>query len=53
MNENIRVWVNGIQTSDLIDDLSPKGIIALQVHSIDKEELNGRKVKFKMLESKT
>lgn len=47
MNENIRVWVNGIQTSDLIDDLSPKGIIALQVHSIDKEELNGRKVKFK------
>ncbi len=32
---SIRVWVNGVPTADIIDDLAASGFIALQVHSID------------------
>ena len=31
---SIRTWVNGVACSDLIDDLTSKGFIALQVHDI-------------------
>jgi hypothetical protein len=34
----MRVWINGIATANLVDDLTPKGFIALQVHAIGKEE---------------
>ncbi|HEX9971261.1 MAG TPA: DUF1080 domain-containing protein [bacterium] len=45
---HIRVWLNGIPTADLIDDLTPTGFIALQVHSIgnDKEK-EGKTVQFR------
>lgn len=52
IDNNIRVWVNEIQTADLIDDVSSIGIIALQVHSINKEELNGKEVKFRNIRIK-
>lgn len=45
----IRVWVNGIQTADLIDDMTAKGFIALQVHSISEPSLVGATVKFRNL----
>ncbi len=45
----IRVWLNGIQTADLIDDLTAKGFIALQVHSINEASLAGATVKFRNL----
>ena len=31
---SIRTWVNGVPAADILDDLTPRGIIALQVHSI-------------------
>ena len=37
IGSTIRTWVNGIPVAHLIDDLTPKGFIALQVHSIDEE----------------
>jgi len=46
---SIKIWVNDIQTADLIDDLDASGFIGLQVHSC-KEELNGRQVKFKNIQ---
>lgn len=49
IGNNIRVWVNGIQTADLIDDKASSGFIALQVHGIGKEEFDGKKVKFKKI----
>lgn len=52
IDNNIRVWVNEIQTADLIDDASSKGIIALQVHGINKEELGGKEVKFRNIRIK-
>ncbi|MDZ7319853.1 MAG: DUF1080 domain-containing protein [candidate division KSB1 bacterium] len=49
IGHHIRVWVNGIQTTDLIDDLTAKGFIALQVHSIQESSLAGATVKFRNL----
>ena len=33
IGDNIRVWVNGVQTADLVDSMDLTGFIALQVHS--------------------
>jgi hypothetical protein len=38
IGNRIRVWLNGKQTVDLIDDLTAEGFIALQVHSIDDDQ---------------
>lgn len=38
IGSSIRTWINGIPTADLIDDLTPTGFIALQVHSIGKDQ---------------
>ena len=34
IGNSIRTWVNGIPCADLIDDMTPTGFIALQVHGI-------------------
>jgi hypothetical protein len=49
----IRVWVNGIATSHLIDDVTPKGFIALQVHSIGKAEEAGQQIRWKNIRIQT
>jgi hypothetical protein len=40
----MRTWINGIATAHLVDDLTPSGFIALQVHSIGKPEEAGQKI---------
>jgi len=49
----IRTFVNGIQTAHLIDDMTLKGFICLQVHSISKPELEGTKVMWRNIRIKT
>jgi hypothetical protein len=45
---SIRTWVNGIPCADLVDDMTPSGFIALQVHSIGKDSTKiGEQVKWK------
>lgn len=45
---SIRVWVNGIQTANLRDDLTSEGFIGLQVHSIGKDSsMVGKTVQWK------
>jgi hypothetical protein len=34
IGQSIRVWVNGIPTADIVDDMTASGFIALQVHAI-------------------
>lgn len=34
IGNSIRTWVNGVPAADIVDDLTPRGIIALQVHNI-------------------
>ncbi len=50
---NLRTWVNGIATAYVIDSLTPKGFIALQVHSIDKKEDEGRQIRWRNLHIQT
>ncbi len=37
IGHSIRVWINSIPSADNLDDLTPKGFIALQVYSIGKD----------------
>ena len=37
--DHIRTWVNGVLVTDLIDPLTPRGFIALQVHSVSDENV--------------
>ena len=54
IGNNIRVWLNGVQTADLIDDMTASGFIALQVHGIqNNEEKNGKTVQYKNIKIKT
>ncbi|MEM6522642.1 MAG: DUF1080 domain-containing protein [Bacteroidota bacterium] len=48
IGNDLQIWVNDVQTADLVDDLDAAGFIGLQVHSINgKKELAGRQVKFR------
>lgn len=41
IGDTIKTWINGIPASYLIDDLTASGFIALQVHSIGKDQQEG------------
>ena len=46
--DTIRIWLNGVNTTNLLDNTTPKGFIAFQVHSIGKDTLKeGKEVKWK------
>ena len=47
IGNSIRTWINGVPATDLIDDMTPSGIIALQVHSINKDEQIGKTVQWR------
>lgn len=48
IGNSIRTWVNGVPCADLIDNLTPSGFIALQVHSIGNDTTRaGLQVKWK------
>lgn len=54
LGTHMRVWLNEIPTADIIDDLTAKGFIALQVHSIGNDHnLDGKTVQFRNLRIKT
>jgi hypothetical protein len=45
---SIRTWVNGVPCADILDDLTMKGVLAIQVHSIgDDNSRAGRIIKFR------
>jgi hypothetical protein len=54
IGNTIRTWVNGVQCSNLVDDDSSSGFIALQVHSIggSKEKI-GKEIKWRKISIKT
>lgn len=49
----IRIWVNGTPTAHLVDDLTTRGFIALQVHSVSKEENSGQQVRWRNIRIQT
>lgn len=53
IGDSIRTWINGIPVSHLIDDMTPSGFFALQIHSIGPNETPGRKVHWRNLRVQT
>lgn len=49
----IRTWINGVAAAQVVDDLTPKGFIALQIHSIDKPEDAGKKIRWRNIRIQT
>ncbi|NOT76377.1 MAG: DUF1080 domain-containing protein [Cyclobacteriaceae bacterium] len=49
----MRVWVNGIATANVVDNVTRKGFIALQVHSISKQEEVGKKIRWRNIRIQT
>jgi hypothetical protein len=50
---SIRAWLNGVQTAYVLDSTYKEGLIALQVHSIDKPEDAGRKIHWRNIRINT
>lgn len=53
IGNSIRTFVNGIPAAIIIDELSPEGFIALQVHSISKSEEAGKQIRWRNIRIKT
>ncbi|MEZ4994598.1 MAG: DUF1080 domain-containing protein [Saprospiraceae bacterium] len=54
IGNEIRTWVNGINTANLVDDMTTEGFIALQVHSIGKNTSHaGREIRWRNIYIKT
>jgi hypothetical protein len=50
---SMRTWINGMPVAHLIDDMTPKGFIALQVHGIGKEKTPGQQIMWRNIRIKT
>ena len=54
IGDTIRVWLNGVNTAHLLDNMTPKGFIAFQVNSIGRSEAqNGKEIKWRNIRIKT
>jgi len=49
----IRTWVNGIPAAHVVDAETPKGFIALQVHSINNAKQAGKQIRWRNIRIKT
>ncbi|MDB5019846.1 MAG: hypothetical protein JWQ28_973 [Pedobacter sp.] len=53
IGNSIRIWLNGQPTADVVDDMTPSGFIALQVHAIGKGETAGKHVRWRNIRIQT
>lgn len=54
IGSSIKTWLNGVACSHVIDDMTPTGFIALQVHGIGTaKEKEGQQIKWKNVRIKT
>jgi hypothetical protein len=53
IGNSIRTWLNDIPVACLIDDMTPSGLIALQVHAIGKDDQAGKQIRWKNIRIKT
>ncbi|MHA7832371.1 MAG: 3-keto-disaccharide hydrolase [Flagellimonas sp.] len=47
IGDTIQTWINGVPAAHLIDDKTTSGFIALQVHSIGKDQKEGTEIAWK------
>ncbi len=54
IGNNIRVWLNGVQSADILDAMTTSGFIALQVHGIGNDKnKEGKTIQYKNIRIKT
>ncbi|RZK21372.1 MAG: DUF1080 domain-containing protein [Pedobacter sp.] len=53
IGNTIRTWINGVPTANVVDQLTPKGFIALQVHSVGKNDQPGKQIKWRNIRIQT
>ncbi len=53
IGHSIRIWLNGINTANIVDSETAEGFIALQVHSIGNKEQEGSEVRWRNIRIKT
>ncbi len=54
IGNSIKTWLNGVACAHVIDDMTPEGFIALQVHGIgNNKEREGHQIKWKNIRIKT
>lgn len=53
IGNSMRTFVNGVAAANLVDDLTPKGFIALQVHQVGKPEESGKKIAWRNIRIQT
>ena len=53
IGNSLRTWLNGVPVAHVIDDMSPEGFIALQVHFIFSPDEVGEKIRWKNIRIKT
>ncbi|MDR2497734.1 MAG: DUF1080 domain-containing protein [Tannerellaceae bacterium] len=53
IGDTIRVWLNGVNTANLLDSETASGFIAFQVHQIGNKELEGKTIKWRNVRIKT
>jgi hypothetical protein len=53
VGNSIRTWLNGVPVAYVLDDMTPSGLIALQVHSIGKDVEPGKQIRWKNVRIKT
>ncbi|NJC28461.1 3-keto-disaccharide hydrolase [Neolewinella antarctica] len=47
IGDSIRIWLNGVPTAHLVDDMTAEGFIGLQVHSIHGDKEPGTEIKWR------
>jgi hypothetical protein len=53
IGNNIRTWINGVPCAHVVDDMTPKGFISLQVHEIQNPKDAGQEVRWKNIRIQT
>lgn len=53
IGNTLRTWINGIPVANLVDDMTAKGFIALQVHSISGDMTEGMKIRWRNIRIQT
>lgn len=53
IGDNIRIWLNGVNTANLYDSETSKGFIAFQVHGIRDEKQEEKEIKWRNIRIKT
>ena len=53
IGDTLRIWINGIETAHVVDNMTAEGFFGLQVHSINKPEDKGKQVLWKNIRIQT